>query len=67
MRGCGISDRVQARSPAQAKVPVVIAVAMIGHSPEVYNAHYARPFRGAEEREKVRNSLASIGFGNVTR
>ena len=30
----------------------------------VYSAHYARPFRDAEEREKVRNSLAAIGFGN---
>ena len=24
-----------------------------------------RPFRDAEEREKVRNSLAAIGFGNT--
>jgi hypothetical protein len=38
---------------------------MTGHSPAVYSAHYARPFRDAEEREKVRNSLAAIGFGNA--
>ena len=37
---------------------------MTGHSPQVYDAHYVRPFRDAEEREIVRNSLASIGFGN---
>jgi hypothetical protein len=30
----------------------------------VYDGHYVRPFRDAEEREKVRESLASIGFGN---
>ena len=29
------------------------------------SAHYARPFRDAEEREKVRKSLAAIGFGNA--
>ena len=39
--------------------------AMTGHSPAVYSEHYARPFRDAEEREKVRKSLASIGFGNA--
>lgn len=39
---------------------------MTGHSPAVYSAHYARPFRDAEEREKVRNSLAAIGFGNAS-
>jgi hypothetical protein len=38
---------------------------MTGHSPAVYSEHYARPFRDAEEREKVRKSLASIGFGNT--
>jgi hypothetical protein len=38
---------------------------MTGHSPAVYSEHYARPFRDAEEREKVRKSLASIGFGNA--
>ena len=32
------------------------------HSPRLL---YARPFRDAEERENVRNSLASIGFGNA--
>jgi hypothetical protein len=44
-------------------VPVVIAAAMTGHSPAVYDAHYAKPFRDADERAKVRESLASIGFG----
>ena len=38
---------------------------MTGHSPAVYSAHYARPFRDAEERENVRKSLAAIGFGNT--
>jgi hypothetical protein len=38
---------------------------MTGHSPVVYSAHYARPFCDAEEREKVRDSLAAIGFGNA--
>jgi hypothetical protein len=33
---------------------------------QVYSEHYARPFRDAEEREKVRKSLASIGFGNAS-
>jgi hypothetical protein len=53
-----------ATATAHAKVPVVVAAAMTGHSPAVYSEHYARPFRDAEERQKVRNSLASIGFGN---
>lgn len=47
------------------QVPVVVAAAMTGHSPGVYSAHYARPFRDAEEREKVWKSLAAIGFGNT--
>jgi hypothetical protein len=38
---------------------------MTGHSPVVYAEHYAGPFRYAEEREKVRKSLASIGFGSA--
>ena len=54
-----------AMATAHAQVPVVVAAAMTGHSPAVYSAHYARPFRDAEEREKVRNSLAAIGFGNT--
>jgi hypothetical protein len=37
---------------------------MTGHSKEVYDTHYAKPFRDAEERERVRESLAAIGFGN---
>jgi hypothetical protein len=36
-----------------------------GHSPQVYDKHYAKPFRDAEERDRVRVSLASIGFGNA--
>jgi hypothetical protein len=57
--------RSVATATAHAKVPVVIAAAMTGHSPQVYDACYARAFRDAEERERVRNSLASIGFGNA--
>jgi integrase len=57
--------RSVATATAQARVPVVVAAAMTGHSPAVYSEHYARPFRDAEEREKVRKSLASIGFGNA--
>jgi hypothetical protein len=53
-----------ATATAHAKVPVVVAAAMTGHSKQVYDAYYARPFRDAEERERVRQSLASIGFGN---
>ena len=37
----------------------------MGHSKQVYEAHYAKPFRDAEERDRVRESLASIGFGNA--
>jgi integrase len=57
--------RSAATATAHARVPVVVAAAMTGHSPAVYSEHYARPFRDAEEREKVRNSLAAIGFGNA--
>jgi integrase len=57
--------RSVATATAQARVPVVVAAAMTGHSPAVYSEHYARPFRDAEEREKVRKSLASIGFGSA--
>jgi len=57
--------RSVATATAHAQVPVVVAAALTGHSPAVYSAHYARPFRDAEEREKVRKSLAAIGFGNA--
>jgi integrase len=57
--------RSVATATAHARVPVVIAAAMTGHSPQVYDKYYAKPFRDAEERERVRNSLASIGFGNA--
>jgi integrase len=56
--------RSVATATAHAKVPVVVAAAMTGHSKQVYDAHYAKPFRDAEERERMRQSLASIGFGN---
>jgi integrase len=56
--------RSVATATAHARVPVVVAAAMTGHSPQVYDEHYAKPFRDVEERERVRNSLASIGFGN---
>jgi hypothetical protein len=49
---------------AHARLPVVIAAAMAGHSKQVYDAHHAKPFRDADERDRVRKSLASIGFGN---
>ncbi len=66
----GVSDRggTALRPAAEERLArghEVVAAAMTGHSPAVYSAHYARPFRDAEEREKVRNSLASIGFGNA--
>ena len=57
--------RSVATATAHARVPVVVAAAMTGHSPQVYEACYARPFRDAEERDRVRSSLASIGFGNA--
>ena len=57
--------RSVATATAHAKLPVVIAAAMTGHSKQVYDAHYAKPFRDAEERQRVRDSLASIGFGNA--
>jgi integrase len=50
---------------AHARVPTVIAAAMTGHSPRVYDEHYAKPFRDAEERAKIRESLASVGLGRV--
>ena len=37
---------------AHARVPTVIAAAMTGHSPRVYDEHYAKPFRDAEERKR---------------
>jgi integrase/recombinase XerD len=55
--------RSVATATAHAKLPVVVAAAMTGHSPAVYDKHYAKPFRDEEERAKVRESLASIGFG----
>ena len=58
--------RSVATATAHARVPVVIAAAMTGHSPQVDDVCYARPFRDAEERDKVRKSLASIGFGNAS-
>ena len=51
---------------AHARVPTVIAAAMTGHSPRVYDEHYAKPFRDAEERNRIRESLASVGLGSVT-
>jgi hypothetical protein len=57
--------RSVATATAHAKLPVVIAAPMTGHSKQVYDAHYAKPFRDAEERETVRRSLASIGFGST--
>jgi integrase len=58
--------RSVATATAHAKLPVVVASALTGHSPQVYDKHYAKPFRDAEERAKVRESLASIGFGTAT-
>ena len=52
-----------ATATAHAKVPVAVAAAMTGHSKQVYDSHYAKPFRDAEERDQVKDSLASIGFG----
>lgn len=43
----------------------MVAAAMTGHSKQVYDTHYAKPFRAAEESDRVRESLASIGFGNA--
>jgi hypothetical protein len=56
--------RSVATATAHARVPRVIAAATTGHTPAVYDEHYAKSFHDAEEREKVPNSLASIGFGN---
>jgi hypothetical protein len=67
-RETGAPDPVRrsvATATAHAKVPVVVAAAMTGHSLQVYDTHYAKPFRDTEERERVRKSLASIGFGNA--
>jgi Phage integrase family len=57
--------RSVATATAHAGLPAVVAAAMTGHSKEVYSNSYARPFRDAEERERVRVALAGIGFGNV--
>jgi integrase len=57
--------RSVASATAHARLPVVVAARLTGHSQQVYSLHYARPFEDAHERERVRNSLASIGFGNV--
>jgi integrase len=57
--------RSVATATAHAKLPVVVAAAITGHSKRVYDTHYAKPFRDAEERDRVRESLASIGFGNA--
>ncbi len=61
---CTTTSTTPPTSNAHARVPVVIAAAMTGHSPAVYSEHYAKPFRDAEERENVRKSLMAIGFGN---
>jgi integrase len=65
--GEGVGPQVLRRSvataTAHAKLPVVIAAAMTGHSQAVYDKHYAKPFRDADERARVRESLAKIGFG----
>jgi hypothetical protein len=58
--------RSVATATAHARLPVVVAAAMTGHSQQVYDKHYAKPFRDAEERARVRESLASIGFGTST-
>jgi integrase len=67
--GEGVGPQVLRRSvataTAHAKLPVVVAAAMTGHSQAVYDTHYAKPFRDADERARVRESLASIGFGNA--
>jgi len=62
---CAGLRRSVATATAHARVPIVVAAAMTGHSPQVYEEHYARPFRDAEERTRVRQSLASIGFGTA--
>ncbi len=56
--------RSVATATAHAGLPVVVAAAMTGHSRRVYDEHYAKPFRDADERARVRDSLASIGFGS---
>jgi integrase len=61
--GPQVLRRSVATATAHARLPVVVAAAMTGHSPAGYDAHYAKPFRDAEERTRVRESLASIGFG----
>ncbi len=63
--GPQVLRRSVATATAHARIPVVIAAAMTGHSPAVYNEHYAKPFHDEEERENLRQSLASIGFGNT--
>jgi integrase len=62
--GAQVLRRSVATATAHARLPVVVAAAMTGHSPQVYDSCYAKPFRDAEERERVRDSLASIEFGN---
>jgi integrase len=61
--GPQVLRRSVATATAHAGVPSVVAAAMTGHSPQVYDTHYARPFKDEEERARVRESLASIGFG----
>jgi len=36
--------------------------ARTGHSKQVSDAHYAKPFRDAEERKKIRQSVASKAY-----
>lgn len=57
--------RAVATLTAHARLPVVTGAAMTGHSPLVYDEHYAKPFGDAEKRDRVRISLASLGLGSV--
>jgi hypothetical protein len=50
--GPQVLRRSVATATAHAKLPVVVAAAMTGHSPQVYDTHYAKPFRDVEERAR---------------
>jgi integrase len=62
-----VTPQALRRSVATATAPCEVAGrGRRGHDrafTQVYDAHYAKPFRDEEERAKVRESLTSIGFG----
>ena len=48
---------------SEARVPEAAAVAIIGHSLEVFHGTYVKAHREALERDRARNALVELGLG----